>query len=469
MLVNIQALIDDAKCFETVRDLRWPDGVRCPECDSAEVVKDGRDDTQPQRQRYQCRGCGRRFDDLTGTIFAGHHQPLRVWVLCLYFMGLNLSNEQIAQELGIDPDDAQVMATAAPGGDRRAQARGRRSAARSSATRSTSWPGTRAIPRPSEKRAARPPPAAEGGAGPGDAGEGEAADLRDDPAGRRGRHPDAGRRQAGDDRPADQGGRSPRGAVVYTDEYDIYARLPEWGYTHQTVCHAAGEFARDDDGDGFCEVHVNTLEGFWSLLRSWLRPHRGISQERLPLYLGFFEFVHNVRRRGKALLGALVGLLLKHPPETRMSQAVFREDRPDVAIEIEDGRLGVSPALERGQNRTALQNERDKTSERPTCRRRTFRLHLGPHPGHPMFRRGLGVCLIFIVPVPGSRVKWKPRFPGGQSIRGANPTHPPDSHGTAIRLLANSAGSWRTKRAVHGMAPPDLTDGRRLGSITLPV
>jgi transposase-like protein len=100
------------------------------------------------------------------------------------------------------------------------------------------------------------------------------------------------------------------GAVVYTDEYDIYARLPQWGYTHRTVCHASGEFARDDDGDGFCEVHVNTLEGFWSLLRSWLRPHRGISQERLPLYLGFFEFVHNVRRRGKALLGALIELLV---------------------------------------------------------------------------------------------------------------------------------------------------------------
>ncbi len=57
-------------------------------------------------------------------------------------------------------------------------------------------------------------------------------------------------------------------------------------------------------------VHVNTLEGFWSLLRSWLRPHRGVSQERLPLYLGFFEFVHNVRRRGKALLESLIGLLV---------------------------------------------------------------------------------------------------------------------------------------------------------------
>jgi len=86
------------------------------------------------------------------------------------------------------------------------------------------------------------------------------------------------------------------GTLVYTDEYSIYARLPSWGYQHKTVCHGRGEYARD----GFCEVHVNTMEGFWSLLRSWLRPHRGISQDKLPLYLGFFQFVHNARRRGKA-------------------------------------------------------------------------------------------------------------------------------------------------------------------------
>ena len=78
------------------------------------------------------------------------------------------------------------------------------------------------------------------------------------------------------------------GTMVYTDEYDIYCRLPEWGYGHQTVCHSKGEYARDEDGDGFHEIHVNTMEGVWSLLRNWLRPHRGISQENLPLYLAFF-------------------------------------------------------------------------------------------------------------------------------------------------------------------------------------
>ncbi len=101
-----------------------------------------------------------------------------------------------------------------------------------------------------------------------------------------------------------------RGALVHTDEYGVYARLESWGYGHKTVCHARGEYARDDDGDGFREVHANTAEGFWSLLRSWLRPHRGVSQERLPAYLSFFQLVHNARRRGKALLGTLVAALV---------------------------------------------------------------------------------------------------------------------------------------------------------------
>jgi len=73
-----------------------------------------------------------------------------------------------------------------------------------------------------------------------------------------------------------------------TDEYDIYSRVTQWGYEHKTVNHGHKEYARDDDGDGFCEVHVNTMEGIWSLLRSWIRPYRGISQEKLPLYLAYF-------------------------------------------------------------------------------------------------------------------------------------------------------------------------------------
>lgn len=100
------------------------------------------------------------------------------------------------------------------------------------------------------------------------------------------------------------------GTRVYTDAYSIDARLQSWGYGHQSGNHGRGELAHADDGDGLCEVHVNTMEGFGSLLRRWLCPHRGIAQEKLPVSLGCFEFVHNVRQRGKALLPALVELLV---------------------------------------------------------------------------------------------------------------------------------------------------------------
>jgi transposase-like protein len=95
------------------------------------------------------------------------------------------------------------------------------------------------------------------------------------------------------------------GTLIFTDEYAIYHPLEAWGYAHKTVNHAQAEYARDDDGDGFCEVHVNTMEGFWSLLRSWLRPHRGISQEQLPIYLAFFEFVHTATRGRISVSGSL--------------------------------------------------------------------------------------------------------------------------------------------------------------------
>jgi transposase-like protein len=109
-MIDIRDLIDDAKCFQTIRDMRWPDLVTCPHCSSEAVIKDGRDETQAHRQRYLCHGCRKRFDDLTGTIFAGHREPLRTWVVCLYFLGLNLSTLQIAKELDMDRGDVRAMA-----------------------------------------------------------------------------------------------------------------------------------------------------------------------------------------------------------------------------------------------------------------------------------------------------------------------------------------------------------------------
>ena len=97
------------------------------------------------------------------------------------------------------------------------------------------------------------------------------------------------------------------GATVNTDEWLAYAGLATMGRSHPTVCHGAGEWARDDDGDGIREVHDNTLEGLWTGLRNFLRPFRGVNKKYLYQYVGIFEWGYNVKRATSAFLRAMLG------------------------------------------------------------------------------------------------------------------------------------------------------------------
>ena len=102
------------------------------------------------------------------------------------------------------------------------------------------------------------------------------------------------------------GGSSREGAMVYTDEWRSYDHLPEMGRGHATVCHAIGEWARDDDGDGIREVHDNTLEGMWTGLRNHLRIFRGVNKEYLHQYVAIFEWSYNVKRATPEFLRVLL-------------------------------------------------------------------------------------------------------------------------------------------------------------------
>jgi transposase-like protein len=62
-MLTIAKLIDDAKCYEVVRNLRWPEGVHCPSCNSTNIEKRGHHDRYSYRQRYACRACQQQFDD----------------------------------------------------------------------------------------------------------------------------------------------------------------------------------------------------------------------------------------------------------------------------------------------------------------------------------------------------------------------------------------------------------------------
>ena len=111
MQINLLNLMDEAKCYELLRSIRWSEGVCCVSCSSKSVIKNGHDENHLNKQRYQCKDCQKNFDDLTNTIFSNSHLTLKVWILVLYLMGLNLSNRQISKELEISEPTAQRMTT----------------------------------------------------------------------------------------------------------------------------------------------------------------------------------------------------------------------------------------------------------------------------------------------------------------------------------------------------------------------
>jgi transposase len=103
------------------------------------------------------------------------------------------------------------------------------------------------------------------------------------------------------------------GATVYTDEWAGYQSLSSAGRGHATVNHNAGEWARDDDGDGVREVHCNTLEGIWTGLRNFLRPFRGVNKKYLEQYIKMFEWSYNL----KAVTDDYLRVLLGRRPTTK--------------------------------------------------------------------------------------------------------------------------------------------------------
>ena len=92
-------------------------------------------------------------------------------------------------------------------------------------------------------------------------------------------------------------------ASVYTDEWRAYERVVR---EHRTVSHGEKEWARDDDGDGIREVHVNTIEGLWTTLRNFLRSFRGVHKKYLAGYVAMCEFAINLKRVSPDFISSLV-------------------------------------------------------------------------------------------------------------------------------------------------------------------
>ncbi|WP_111682482.1 IS1595 family transposase [Winogradskyella tangerina] len=80
----------------------------------------------------------------------------------------------------------------------------------------------------------------------------------------------------------------PQGSTIYSDEAPVYNHLKKY-YTHESVKHALNIYV-----DG--QVHTNTIENFWSVLKRGLYGiYHQVSEKHLERYLDEFAARFNTR------------------------------------------------------------------------------------------------------------------------------------------------------------------------------
>jgi transposase-like protein len=102
---GVNSTFSEARCYEMLRRVRWPDGITCPFCNQRRVTTHSKTATAPRR-RYLCLTCRRTFTDLTGTPMARTNLPLAMWFCCLRLMEKGQTTSKLAKQLGVKWDTA---------------------------------------------------------------------------------------------------------------------------------------------------------------------------------------------------------------------------------------------------------------------------------------------------------------------------------------------------------------------------
>lgn len=114
---------DEAKAYEKLEAIRWPDGPVCPHCGSTEAhfiePKDGARLThtgkETFRRVYRCHNkeCRKQFSVLVGTIFGDSHIPLGKWLMAFHLLCSaknGCSAHELSRQLQITVKSAWFMA-----------------------------------------------------------------------------------------------------------------------------------------------------------------------------------------------------------------------------------------------------------------------------------------------------------------------------------------------------------------------
>ena len=276
---------------------RWPEGVRCPQCDHDKISKftvkgkmrtytDGTIKAAPDRFLYQCLKCKYQFAATTGTIFSDTHLPLNKWMLAVAIMcnaKKGVSAKQMERDMGVsyktawylnhrireamndgitDPFTGTVEADETYVGGkydkRRKRAKWDKEPVFGMVERETGRVHAKHIPAPNRWAISREIDAVV----------------------------------------------TPK-AKMMTDESHLYANLQERGFEHQIVIHSDKEWVRGD-------CHTQSIDGFWSLFkRGLIGSFHRVSIKHLHRYIAEFQFRFNNREEEEIFATVILGLVIK--------------------------------------------------------------------------------------------------------------------------------------------------------------
>ena len=267
---------DQASCIEYLEKVRWGDDPRCPFCDSRKINR--RNETETGKiGRWGCQECRASFRVLHGTLFHGTKTPLQKWFVAISLMAnakKSLSSCQLARDLELNQMTAwrimqKIRAEMATKGN---------TLLKGIIEADETYIGGK--PRKRNKKEDREHVKRGRGTnkdaiiGVVERGGDVVAQLTDKVDGKTllefiSRFVDT------------------EGSKLMTDEFPAYRRLASV-LQHEVVNHQE-EYV---DGD----IHTNTIEGFWSLLkRAWYGQHHHYSTPYTPLYVAEACYKYNNR------------------------------------------------------------------------------------------------------------------------------------------------------------------------------
>jgi transposase-like protein len=281
----------DAKCRQYLEELAWPDGVKCPRCQSDNVSR------IEKRNQYDCDSCRYQFSVTAGSIFHDSHLPMWKWfaVVCLMCESKKgMSAMQIKRTLGIAYKTAWYACHRVRAAIRSIEGADDVRFVGEVEVDETLIGGKERNNHASQRKHL------------GTGGVGKVAVIG---AIERGGRVRARVIPTTDTETLDSFVReavSQNVRLIATDEHSG-CRLLGKDYNHGVVTHSKGEYVVG-------AIHTNTIESFWSLLkRGIVGSYHKVSKEHLAAYVAEFEFRFNNRKNPHLFRDILKRLLSTEP------------------------------------------------------------------------------------------------------------------------------------------------------------